>query len=138
MILVDTSVLIDLFKGNSNPVVDTFKEILQNNIPFFITSLIYLEILQGARDQKEFTLLNRYLGSQKFLRPKDDINSYRKAALIYYRARRKGITIRSTVDCLIAQIAIEHQAYLFHNDSNFFNRIAEFSPLKLFKIYMDF
>ncbi|HID38532.1 MAG TPA: PIN domain nuclease [Calditrichaeota bacterium] len=133
MILTDISVLIDLFRGNDNQPVTTFKEILQNNVPFSITSLLYQEILQGARNQKEYALLNRYLSSQRFLHPKDDIITYRKAALIYYRARRNGITIRSATNCLIAQIAIEHQAYLLHNDNDF-KRIAEFTQLKLFRV----
>jgi len=54
MILVDTSVLIDFFKGNTNEKVEKFEWILKNKIPFGITHLIYQEILQGAKDEKEF------------------------------------------------------------------------------------
>ena len=45
MILVDTSVLIDLFKGNDNAVVRDFKEIIQQGVPFGIASVIYQEVL---------------------------------------------------------------------------------------------
>ncbi len=44
---------------------------------------------------------------------------YARAASIYFTCRRKGITVRSTIDCLIAQIALEHDLFLIHNDSDF-------------------
>ena len=52
MILVDTSVLIDLFKGNKNQAVTSFYEIVHRQIPFGITSVIYQEVLQGAKTEK--------------------------------------------------------------------------------------
>jgi len=58
MVLVDTSVLIDLFKGNDNAPVRSFKEIVQHQVPFGITSVIYQEVLQGVRTKKEFNFLN--------------------------------------------------------------------------------
>ncbi len=108
MILVDTSVLIDFFKGVSNPSTDSLRRIIEQQIPFGITSVIYQEILQGAKDRKEYNLLNEYLECQKFFHPLDLIGSYAQAAIIYFSCRKKGITIRSTIDCLIAQVAIEH------------------------------
>jgi len=131
MILVDTSVLIDLFKGENNKPVKALKEVIQNNIPYSITSLVFQEVLQGARDKKEFALLNRYLSCQKFLYPKDAITTYKKAALIYFNARKHGVTIRSTVDCIIAQIAIENKALLLHNDRDY-TYIAKFTELKFY------
>ena len=63
MILVDTSVLIDLLKGNENKKVEILKVIINDQIPFAITSVIYKEILPGATDAKEFKLLHRYLST---------------------------------------------------------------------------
>ena len=119
MILVDTSILINFFKNNTTEKVKKFEFILQHNIPFGINNLIYQELLQGAKDDKEFQLLNDYLISQKFYNLKDEINSYKAAALIYYSCRRKGFTIRSTVDLLIAQTAIDNNLYLLHDDKDF-------------------
>ncbi len=119
MVLVDTSVLIDLFKGNDNEAVRSFKEIIQHQVPFGITSIIYQEVLQGVRTKKEFDILNEYLSTQRFFNPKDQLASYASAAEIYYLCRKKGITIRSTIDCLIAQIALEHKLLLLHNDKDF-------------------
>ena len=70
MILVDTSVLIDFFKGIKNPARVGFKSILEQDIHFGITSLIYQEVLQGAKSEKEYAGLKRYLSSQRFLSPR--------------------------------------------------------------------
>jgi len=119
MILVDTSVLIDLFKGKENEVTLRFRSLLQQQVPFGITSVIYQEILQGAKTEKEYATLKEYLSSQRFFHPKDPVESYGRAARIYFACCRKGITVRSTIDCLIAQIALEHDLFLLQNDSDF-------------------
>ena len=60
-----------------------------------------------------------YLSSQRFFHPKDPVESYARAAHIYFAYRKKEITVRSTIDCLIVQIALEHDLFLLHNDSDF-------------------
>ena len=132
MILVDTSVLIDLFKGNDNNAVCVFREVIQQQVPFGITSLIYQEILQGARTRKEYTILNEYLSTQRFFHPKDQLASYAGAADIYFSCRKMGVTIRSTIDCLIAQIALEHDLFLLHNDKDF-TAMASVIGLQIYK-----
>jgi predicted nucleic acid-binding protein len=47
------------------------------------------------------------------------------------RCRRKGMTIRSTIDCLIAQIAIEHDLELLHSDRDFENMVSVIPELKI-------
>ena len=119
MILVDTSVLIDLFKGVSNTPANRMREVLAHQIPFGITSIIYQEVLQGAKSEKEYALLRDYLSSQRFFHPRDAVKSYSEAAFIYFSCRKRGITVRSTIDCLIAQIALEQKLLLLHNDRDF-------------------
>ncbi len=119
MILVDTSVLIDLFKGNNNQPVADLRQIIKQQMPFGISSVIYQEILQGVKTEKEYVSLKQYLSTQRFFHPKDPLDSYAAAAEIFYTCRRSGVTIRSTIDCLIAQIAIEHNLLLLHNDKDF-------------------
>lgn len=133
MILVDTSVLIDFFKGIKNPAEAGLKSILEQDIPFGITALIYQEVLQGAKSEKEYAGLKRYLSSQRFFHPQDPIETAAKAAKIYFRCREKGITVRSTVDCLIAQIAIENELLLLHNDRDF-EAMAVVAPIKFFDL----
>lgn len=132
MILVDTSVLIDLFKGNDNEAVGNFREVIRQQIPFGIASVIFQEILQGAKTEKEYTTLKEYLSTQRFFHPKDPVESYASAAEIFYSCRRKGVTIRSTIDCLIAQIALEHELLLLHNDKDF-TAMAPIAGLQIYK-----
>ncbi len=131
MILVDTSVLIDLFRGAENQAVSDLQNIIMNEVPFGITSVIFQEILQGANTEKEFNILYDYLSSQRFFNPEDPIRSYKDAAQLYYTCRRKGITIRSTIDCLIAQTSIEHNLVLLHNDRDF-DLIAQVTALCIY------
>ena len=65
MVLVDTSVLIGFLKGQSDDKTKQFEKILSRNIPFGISAYTYQEVLQGARDEKEFEQLKSYLSTQK-------------------------------------------------------------------------
>jgi hypothetical protein len=131
MILVDTSVLLDFFKGSGNEATEKFKTVLNQKIPFGINSFIYQEVLQGAKSKKEYSLLKKYLGSQRFFHPKHPVDSFAKAAKIFFDCRKKGITVRSTIDCLIAQMTIEHNLLLLHNDRDF-DAIADAVSLKFY------
>jgi len=131
MILVDTSVLIDLFKGIINEPANRMRDVLAHQIPFGITSVIYQEVLQGAKSEKEYALLRDYLSSQRFLHPRDPVKSYSDAAHIYFSCRKKGVTIRSTIDCLIAQTALEKNLILLHNDRDF-DAMAPIIGLRLY------
>lgn len=121
MVLVDTSVMIGYLQWEENHAILRFQYILDNNIPFGINSLIYQEVLQGVKTEKDFDKTKKYLDTQRFYSLKDEKESYASAAKIYFRCRKKGFTIRSTIDCLIAQTAIEYNLLLLHNDSDFDN-----------------
>ena len=117
--MIDTSILINYFKGATNPKTKKFEEILKNGTPFGINNFIYQEVLQGASDEKEFNLLNRYLSSQKFYELHYGTMSYENAAKMYYLCRKKGITPRSTIDLLIIETAIENNLFLLHDDKDY-------------------
>ncbi|MBE3113837.1 MAG: PIN domain nuclease [Actinobacteria bacterium] len=119
MVLVDTSVLIDYLIGNENEKIEKFNEILNLDIPFGINFYIYQELLQGTKTEKDFNLLKRYMNSQRFFYLKNGKDSYAKAAKIYFDCKKKGLNISSTIDCIIAQICIENNLYLLHNDKDF-------------------
>ena len=131
MILVDTSVLIHFLKCVDTESSRRFSIVLQRGIPFGINSLIFQEILQGAGSEKEFVTLKKYLETQRFYHLKEPIESFVKAAKIYLDCRKKGITIRSTIDCLIAQTALENDLLLLHEDSDF-DLMAKVIALKFF------
>jgi predicted nucleic acid-binding protein len=119
MYLVDTSVLIDFLKGVDTVKSRKFEEILQVQIPFAISVFTYQEVLQGARDTKEYDKLNNYLSTQNIIYPEKDC--YEKAAKLFFTCRKSGITIRSTIDTLIATTAIKNNLILLHSDKDFDN-----------------
>jgi predicted nucleic acid-binding protein len=131
MILVDTSVLIDFFKGTKNEASQKLRTVLQRGIPFGITSCIFQEVLQGAASEKEYSILDSYLRTQRFYHLKDPVDSFARAARIYMNCRKKGITVRSTIDCLIVETALEHDLFLLHNDSDY-TAIARVVPMKVY------
>jgi len=130
MILVDTSVLINFFKGVENEKVNKLTWIINNSIPFEINKYIYMELIQGSLNMKEFNKLKDYLESQRFFDLKNGIESYEQAALIYFKCRRKGITIRSTIDLVIVQIAVENKLFLLHDDRDFSQIASIITELK--------
>lgn len=132
MILVDTSVLIGFLKGQLDDKTELFKEILSRDIPFGISSYTYQEVLQGARNEKEFQTLKEYLSTQQIYYLESEASTFEKAAKLYFNLRRKGVTPRSTLDMLIALTAIENNLALIHNDSDF-DMMAEYTPeLRIF------
>jgi predicted nucleic acid-binding protein len=125
--LIDTSVWIDYFRDIENASTIKFASILEKNLPFGLTGVIYQEILQGAASEKDFNQLKNYLSTQRFFHPQDEIVTYESAARLFYLCQRKSVTIRSTIDCLIAQIAIEYEVAILHNDQDY-ERIQSVVP----------
>lgn len=124
MILVDTSVLIDFLKGKTDAKTLLFEEVLTRDIPFGLSPYTFQEVLQGARNEKEYKRLHDYLSTQTIYFLPEGKSTYEKAARLYFDLRRKGITPRSTIDILIALTAIENKLMLLHNDRDF-DLIAE-------------
>jgi predicted nucleic acid-binding protein len=129
VILVDTSALIDYLKGNDSPPARKLAEIIDRDMPYGISPVVFLEVLQGAATQKDFDLIKEYLGSLTFYDLRDARESAARAAKMSFELRRKGMLVKSTIDFLIAQTAIDNDLYLLHNDSDF-DRIKQVSALK--------
>jgi predicted nucleic acid-binding protein len=125
MILVDTSVWIEIFRDKAGNVVKVFKERVGSE-NCVLSRFNQLELLQGAKDEKEWELLADYLSTQYYLETDD--NTWQEAARIYFELKRKGVTINSPIDCCIAQIAMEHGAILLHRDKDF-GKISRIRPL---------
>jgi predicted nucleic acid-binding protein len=91
------------------------------------TRLQQLELLQACRDEREWGLLNDYLDGQNYLEMQ--ATTWSAAARIYYHLRKQGRTVRSPVDCCIAQLALENQLLLIHDDRDFIT-ISQVVPLQ--------
>ena len=129
MIVVDTSVLVDFLRGTLTAAAEHLRQMEDQNTPFVLPAICCQEVLQGAKDAKEWGLLLSYLETQRILYPKASWASYAEAARIFFECRRRGVTIRSTLDCLIAQMVIEEDAILLHDDEDF-ERIKEVRRLR--------
>ena len=133
MILVDTSVLIAYLKNQNIRSVEQFEYILEKTLPYGINTFIYQEILQGAKTNKEYNILKEYFETISLYHLKYGKESYEQAALINIRCRENGITIRSTIDLLIAETTIENDLYLLHDDNDFMNMAKVIKELKLYE-----
>ena len=116
MVLVDTSVWVAVFRDATGGERDALKTMIGDD-DVVLTRFNQLELLQAARDEQEWTLLGSYLDSQEYLEAQSDI--WRNAARIFVELRRHGRTVRSPIDCCIAQLALEHDALLVHRDRDF-------------------
>jgi predicted nucleic acid-binding protein len=130
VIVVDSSVLIAFFRGHQNPAVERLVQLEAQEIPFLLPGVCFQEVLQGARNEREWGLLEEYLSSQELLYSSNPASTYREAARIYYDCRRRGLTIRSSVDCFIAQLVLEIEGTLLHKDGDY-ESIARVRPLQL-------
>lgn len=119
MLLIDTSVWIDYLRRSETQEVLWLRKILDLDVPFGITPQIYQEVIQGADSPKSFERLASFFGSQVFYLPQDPIEHAQQSAQLYFRCRRQGVTIRSTIDCSIAQTALEYDLMLLHADRDF-------------------
>lgn len=117
MILVDTSVWIDYFNGKNNPCTDILDTSLIEGM-VAIGDLIFLEILQGFRNDKDYQLARKTLS---LLDQYEMLgNSMALACAENYRAlRKKGITIKKTADVIIATFCIKNQLPLLFSDKDF-------------------
>lgn len=116
MFLIDTSVWISVFRDRTGVVRQSLEAII-NDESIFLNRFTQMELLQGCRDEREWTLLETYLQEQDYI--ESTPNTWVAAARIYYDLQRQGLTVRSSIDCCIAQLAIEHQLILVHNDRDF-------------------
>lgn len=117
MILVDTTVWIDFFANRDTSHVRKLITILNQNVELCLCGVILTEILQGIKNIKEYNRVHNLMESLFFLEMKKE--TFLFSAEIYKKLRSKGITIRKTLDCMIAAVAMEHNVPLLHNDRDF-------------------
>jgi len=130
MILVDTSVIIDLLRNQKNGKVELLDDIIEKRIPWGISEYVYQEVLQGSRDLFEFEKLKEYFDTIPIYFLKFGKASFERVAMLNVRCRMSGITVRSTIDLLIAETAIENDLSLLHNDSDFANMTKIITELR--------
>lgn len=131
MIVVDTSVWIDVLNDNGTPQARRCVELIEAGEPLALTDVIFTEILQGLGSEREARLVERHLRAFPILRL-EGLDDFALAAALYRSARRAGVTIRKTLDCLIAAPCVRTGAPLLHADADF-DRLATCTPLRIWQ-----
>jgi len=127
LILVDSSVWIDFFSSSPGRAGNELRRIIEEAEPFALTGVVVAEVLQGlTRDESR---VEEYLAMWEMLEP-SGFSTYREAAVIFRLARSKGISL-TTIDTLIAAIAMEHDASLFSLDKDF-SHLGRVTSLRLY------
>lgn len=118
MILVDTSAWVDYLRGADSTATGRLRELL-GTAPETVATCepVAMELLAGAAEH-QVGPLERLVNGLPVL-PLDPSVDFRSAAVVYRAARRSGRTVRSTVDCLIAAVAIRHQVPVLHRDADY-------------------
>ena len=129
LFLPDTSVWIDFLGKGQGPEVGKLKRLIELETEVCICGPTLTETLQGIRSTEQFTKVARILESFTYLEA--DRMDFLKSAEIYRTCRANGSTIRKTLDCLIAAIALRADAFVMYSDRDF-EAIARFFPLKIY------
>lgn len=129
MILIDSSAWIEYLRGTGSAVDLTVCSALEGAAQLCSTEVVVMEILAGARDDREWDRLRRLLYGLRFLAG-DGLADYELAAALYRTCRKHGQTPRKLSDCVIASVAIRNDAELLCDDADFLT-IAAHTPLRL-------
>ncbi len=117
MIVVDSSVWIDYFTGRKTPAAERLDSLLGEEL-VVIGDLMLIEVLQGFRADKDFRQARKLLLSLTVVNMLDTTIALKSAAN-FRTLRKKGITVRKTIDAIIATYCIENKLPLLHSDKDF-------------------
>lgn len=131
--LIDTSAMVHLLRDRKGDVAREFDEIAQGE-SVLLSDLTVFELLRGARDAKEWTGLAELIEKESVISA--EAADWRHAARIVFDLRRGGLTLKNSVDCLVAQMALKHDLELIHDDADF-ELIARMRPLRLRRLQLQ-
>lgn len=129
MIVADTTVWVDFLEGRGTQQDHHLQRLIEEGAPVALTDVVYCEVLQGIVSDALYRKIREILLAFPILCV-SGLETFEEASGIYRDCRKKGLTIRSTVDCLIAATCLQAGAELFHNDRDF-EAIAKVRNLRL-------
>jgi hypothetical protein len=128
MVLVDTTVWVDLFSGLTTPQVIVLESLILKREDICLCGVILTEVLQGIRDDEEHAKTQAIFLGLLYLPMTRE--TFLLATHIYRSLRTRGITIRNSIDCMIAAVCIENKVALLHRDKDF-DLISKHFDLKI-------
>ncbi|MFO8151596.1 MAG: PIN domain nuclease [Trueperaceae bacterium] len=117
MILADSSAWVEYDRATGSAVDRRLTELIGEGGPLAVTDPVVMEVTTGARDDRAAARLRDLLLSFSFL-PFDAVADFDAASRIYRRCRRRGVTPRGMLDCMIAAVAWRHRAALLARDAD--------------------
>lgn len=117
MIVVDTSIWVNYFNGVSNSHTDLLDRLLFHE-RILIGDIILTEVLQGFRDDTTFRSARELLDALEFSPMLGKTNAL-LAAQNFRILRKVGVTVRKTIDVMIATFCVVNRHYLLHSDRDF-------------------
>lgn len=130
MIVVDTSVWIHVLCGVESRPAMRCVELIESGAPLALTDIVFAELLQGVPSEREARRVERHFRAFPILRL-DSLDDFVLAARLYRSARAAGVTIKKTLDCLIAAPCVRTGAPILHADADF-DRLASCTSLRIF------
>lgn len=130
--LVDTSVWVDFLNGHDSVEAVRLTHAIENGEPVALPAVVIMEILLGLKSEREAARIADLLSAFDVI-AEPTLLDYQRAAALYRRCRKAGFTIRSTLDCVIAQLAIRDQLPMLTKDRDF-AAIARHSSLQLLSL----
>jgi predicted nucleic acid-binding protein len=130
MTVVDSNTWADYFNGTGTPHVSYLDGLLRGEREVFVLPIVVTEVLQGFRTDSGFERARKVFMALPRIEP--TLETHVRAARLFRTLRRKGVTVRGAVDCVIAQACIDEGAELLSPDVDF-ERIARHAPLKLWR-----
>jgi predicted nucleic acid-binding protein len=128
MVIVDTTVWIDFFADHPCAHAARLRDLIAKDMDLCVCGVILAETLQGIRSDTEYRKTKDYFSDLIFFQMSRE--TFLLSADLYRILRKKGVTVRKPVDCMIAAVAMEHGLWLLHNDRDFDN-ISKHSNLKI-------
>ena len=125
--IVDTSVWIDFLNGHPSPQADMLAHAIEQGDTINLPGLVLTEILLGLKTEAHARRVEFLLDAFDWVEGPTR-NDHIAAATLYRQCRAKGITVRSTIDCLIAQLCIRDKLPLLAKDRDF-TQMAKLVPL---------
>jgi predicted nucleic acid-binding protein len=114
-VLIDTSAWVDFLNGHASTEADAVADLIAGEDELCTCGVIVAEIFQGLRRDKNRGALESQFRRMSFLEP-SGFDVYLRAAEIHRLLRKRGKTVRSTIDCLIAALAEENGCYILARD----------------------
>jgi len=114
-VLVDTSAWVDFLNGHDSPEGLSVAELLKSEDEVCTCGVVVTEVFQGLRQNRAYRQVAALFTEMTFLEP-SGIATYFRTAELYRTLRRRGIAVRSTVDCLIAVLAADNDCHILARD----------------------